>query len=59
MDSDTKQLFIIVTGIVFTISVLTLSIAWYHVATTKAAMENGYTTEVLPGSSFPQWVKTH
>jgi len=57
MDSFTKQLLIVMTGIWLIVLTISLSIAWYDVTTTKAAMENGYTMEVIPGSSSPQWVK--
>ena len=51
MDSFTKQLLIVVFGLVFTVSSIAWAISWYWTTTTRTAIENGYTTEVLPGSS--------
>lgn len=57
MDDFTKQLLIIVAGIVLTASSIAWSISWYMTTTTISAMEHGYTTDVLPGSSNSHWVK--
>jgi len=57
MDSGTKQLLIVMVALFLVVSTIVWSLVYYNVATTKAAMENGYTMEVIPGSSSPQWVK--
>jgi uncharacterized membrane protein len=57
MDSFTKQMLIVMVGIVAIVSSIALSISSYMTTTTCMAMEQGYSMEVLPGSSSPQWVK--
>ena len=57
MDNFTKQLLIVVAGIVIAVSSIAFSISWYMTKTTTAAMENGYSMKAIAGSSSPQWVK--
>lgn len=57
MDNFTKQLLIVVVGITITASSIAWSISWYMTTTAVSAMEHGYTTDVLPGSSNSYWVK--
>ena len=57
MDNFTKQLLIVVAGIVVAISSVAFSISWYMTKTTTAAMENGYSMKAIPGSNSPQWFK--
>jgi len=57
MDAPTKQLFIAVVGIVTVVSSVAWAIAWHNTTIACTAMENGYTSEVLPGSNEVQWVK--
>lgn len=57
MSDEVKMVLIIVGGLALTLCTALLSGTWYYVATTKAAMESGYSQSTLPGIYGVYWVK--
>jgi len=43
--------------IVLTVSSIAWAISWHYTSVTVAAMDHGYTQEMLPGDKSAHWVK--
>ena len=58
MSNEVKLSLIWGTVIIVVILSISVPIAWYYQTTTKAAFENGYSEQTLPGKVGAYWVKT-